>query len=241
MKTRSTLFFFFLLFLLVSLTNISQAQRGRYNSYYPIRGQYFSSIPGVSFSLQFGGHPYYYSSGSFYRPYGNFFEIAAPPFGLHVNILPRGSRMLRINGYPYHYFNGVFYRPNARDFEVVPAPVGAEVSSIPSDSKTMVIDGEKYYEYNGTYFRGHVKPNGELWYIVEGKHGVLNTDRNSVADNNAEQQTDNRPAIGEVFDKLPSDYKTVVINSKKFFVSPGHVYYEEVLDGNQVRYKVAGK
>jgi hypothetical protein len=65
-----------------------------------------------------------------------------------------------------------------------------------------VINGGKYYEYNGTYFKDHVKPNGELWYTVEGKHGVLNTEKNDLADNNA---TANRqpPSIGEVFDKLP--------------------------------------
>jgi hypothetical protein len=230
MKTRSSLHFFFLLFTLVSLANISHAQRGRYNR-----------VPGVSISLQFGGNPYYYSAGSYYRPYGSFFEIVAPPFGLHVSVLPRGSRKLRINGYPYYYFNGIFYRPNTRDFEIVPAPVGAEVASVPGDSKTMTIDGEKYFEYNGTYFKAHVKPNGEIGYVVEGKHGVLNTERNRVADNNAQQQTDIRPSIGEVFDKLPADYKTVVINSKKYFLSPDNVYYEEVIDGNQVRYKVAGK
>jgi hypothetical protein len=241
MKTRSAVPFFFLLFALVSLANNSQAQRGRYNSYYPSRGQYFNRIPGVSFSLQFGGNPYYYANGSFYRPYGSFFEIAAPPFGLHVIMLPRGSHRLRVSGYPYYYFNGVFYRPNTRDFEIVQAPVGAEVPSIPGDSRTMVIDGEKYYEYNGTYFKTHIKPNGEIWYVVEGKHGVLHTDRNSVADNRTQQQTDDRPSIGEVFDRLPSGCKTVVINSKKYFLSSDNVYYEEVLDGNQVRYRVAGK
>ncbi len=223
MKTRSTLKSFFVFFLLVGLANQLQAQRGRYDSYYPSRGSYLS--------LQLGVGPLY----------GGFFGIAAAPFGLRVNVLPRGYWPLEIGGYPYYYYNGIFYRKNKRDYEAVQAPVGAEVPSIPNDSKAVVINGAKYYEYKGTYFKDLVKPNGELWYTVEGKHGVLNTDKNSVADTNSQQQTDNRPSIGEVFDKLPTDYKTIVINSKKFFVSPDHVYYEEVIDGNQVRYKVAGK
>ncbi len=247
MKTRSTLLKFICLSILLAVTVMaSQAQRGRhygYGSSYPIRGQRFVNIAGPYISLQFGGNPYYYSGGSFYRPYGSYFEIAAPPFGLHVNILPRGYWPLRLGGYPYFYFNGIFYRQSNNDYEVVQAPVGADVPSIPRDSKAMVIDGEKYYEYNGTYFKDHIKPNGELWYTVEGKHGVLNTDRNSIAENNPpmQQQQDNKPAIGEVFDKLPADYKTVVINSKKYFLSSNNVYYEEVIDGKQVRYKVAGK
>jgi hypothetical protein len=223
MKTPSTLKFFFAFFLLISLANPLQAQRGRYDSYYPSRGS--------SLSLQLG-------VGSWY---GGFLGIAVPPFGLRVNVLPRGYWPLEIGGYPYYYYKGIFYRKNKRDYEVVQAPVGAEVPSIPNDSKTVVINGGKYYEYNGTFFKDHVKPNGELWYTVEGKHGVLNTVKNDLADSNMQPQTDNRPSIGEVFDKLPSDYKTVVINSKRFFVSTDHVYYEEVMDGYQVRYKVAGK
>jgi hypothetical protein len=250
MKTRSTLHFFFLFFLLLSLANILQAQRGRSYNSYPVRGQYFSRVPGISLNLQFGGNPYYYSGGSYYRPYGNYFEIAVPPLGLRVNLLPRGYWPLQISGYHYYYSNGIFYRKNKCDYEVVQAPVGAEIPSIPRDSKVMVIDGEKYYEYNGTYFKDYVKVNGELWYTVEGKHGILNTDRNNVTDNTpqpvqlsqpVQPSADTRPSIGEVFDKLPADCKTVVINSKKYFISADNVYYEEVIDGKQVRYKVTGK
>lgn len=227
--------------LLVSVSVNAGAQRGRHY-YYPVRGQQFNRIPGSYISLQFGGNPYYYSGGLFYRPFGTYFSIIAPPFGIHVNILPRNYWPLRIGGNPYFYSNGIFYRQTNRDYEVVQAPVGADVPSIPRDAKTMVIDGEKYYEYNGTYFKDHIKPNGELWYTVEGKHGVLNTDRNTAGNYPPPvQQQDNRPAIGEVFDTLPQDTKTVVINSRKYFLSTDNVYYEEVIDGRQVRYKVAGK
>jgi hypothetical protein len=234
------------LFLCLLISVTSQAQRGRHYGYvsrYPVRGQYFNRMPGSYISLNFGGNPFYYSAGLFYRPYGNYFSVTAPPFGIHVNILPRGYWPLRMSGYPYFYHNGIFYRQTNKDYEVVQAPVGAEVPSIPRDSKAMVVDGEKYYEYNGTYFKDYIKPNGELWYTVEGKHGVLNTDKNTAANNYQPPvvQQDTRPSIGEVFDTLPHDYKTIVIDNKKYFVSTDNVYYEEVIDGKQVRYRVAGK
>lgn len=224
-----------------------QAQRGRYYyrpaHYYPVIGQRFGRIPGAYVSLQFGGNPFYYSSGLFYRPYGSYFAVTAPPFGIHVNILPRGYWPLRVNNYPYFYYNGSFYRQTASDYEVVQAPVGADVPSIPRDAKTTVIDGEKYYEYNGNYFKDHVKPNGELWYTVVGKHGVLNTDKSNISGNYTEESApqDNRPAIGEVFDNLPADTKTIVLNNKKYYLSSDNVYYEEVMDGRQRRFRVAGK
>jgi len=269
MKTKSTLVkIVFSFILLAAVTNSLHAQRNRhYDSwrYYPYSGQHFLSIPGPYISLQFGGNPYYYSSGLFYRPYGNYFEVAPPPFGIHINVLPRGYWPLNWGGYPYYYYNGIFYRRDNNDYEVVQAPVGASVPALPRDARPVVIDGEKFYEYNGSYFKDYIKPNGELWYTVEGKHGVLNTDRNNTASNNndplpqqqpqpqsrqslttpqtqTQAQTNNsKPAIGDVFDTLPNDYKTVVINSKKYFVTADNVYYEEVIDGKQVRYKVAGK
>lgn len=245
MKTKST-YWKVCLILCLSVSVATQAQRGRHYSYgggyYPVRGQFFSRLPGMFLSLNFGGNPYYYSGGAYYRPYGAYFSVTVPPFGLHVNVLPRGYWPLRMGNYPYYYHNGIFYRQTNRDYEVVQAPVGAEVPSIPRDAKAMVIDGEKYYEYNGTYFKDYIKPNGELWYTVEGKHGVLNTDKNTNANNYpTPPPADMRPSIGEVFDTLPAGCKTIVINNKKYFLSADNVYYEEVMDAKQARYRVAGK
>lgn len=235
------------LVLCILVATAAQAQRGRYHSYgryYPVYGQRFARIPGAYISLNFGGNPYYYSSGLFYRPYGSYFSITTPPFGIHVNVLPRGYWPLRIAGNPYFYYNGTFYRQTTNDYEVVQAPVGADVPSLPRDAKTVVIDGSKYYEYNGSYFKDHVTRNGELWYTVMGKHGVLNTERDNAYPPEQpvpEETKDARPAIGQVFDSLPADTKTIVISSKKYYLSPDNVYYEEVIDGKQTRYKVAGR
>jgi hypothetical protein len=121
-----------------------------------------------------------------YPAYGQ--RVASPPFGIRVNILPSGYFPFYTGGYPYYYSNGVFYRTvnRTRDYEVIEAPVGAEVPSLPSEARTMVIDGEKFYSVNGTYFKDAVKTNGELWYRVVGRNGVLNT--NKQPDIYAQQQ-----------------------------------------------------
>lgn len=349
MKLNSTFvkLSFAFLAVLITASITTQAQRGRsyyrYAKFYPSYGQRFISMPGPYVSIRFGGVPYYYSGGLFYRPYGSYFQVAFPPFGLRVGILPSMYHPMMIAGNPYYYANGIFYRPSAstRDYEVVQAPVGAEVPSLPAETKTMVIDGEKFYSLNGTYFKDVVKPNGELWYKVVGKNGVLNTFKNDPQNNPSYQQpaypqqapqnaypqtapqqtqpynqpqqeeqpaaqqapvqqpaavmpagpaqpssatqsssiqpvngvreavrrnpqakpseetpvagTDStqwtapdlvlhdNPGLGWVVDRLPKDCKTVTINNKKYFLSPDNTYYEEFIDGRQVRYKVVGK
>lgn len=247
MKRKITLVPFVLLLVLsISLLTV-HAQRGyehHYYSnwrYYPSRGQVFMRMPGSFISLQFEGNPYYYSGGLFYRPYGSYFSVVVPPFGIHVGRLPIGYWSFHLGGYPYYYYNGIFYRQLNREYEVVQAPVGAEVPALPRDARTLVIDGEKYYAYNGTFFKESTRPNGEIWYTVEGKHGVLRTDRDTQNPEPTPPATNKQPAIGDSTDRLPEGCKTIVINGRKYFVSPGNVYYEELIEGNTLRYKVVGK
>jgi hypothetical protein len=54
--------------------------------------------------------------------------------------------------------------------------------------KTIVINGEKFYELNGTYYKDEIRNNGELWYRVMGKNGVVNTDRDNSTYNNRNTQ-----------------------------------------------------
>jgi hypothetical protein len=146
---------------------------------------------------------------------------------------------------PYFYFNGIFYRQQNKEYEVVKAPVGAQVPAIPRDAKVMVVDGSKYYEYNGTYFKEFINQDGQIWYSVEGKQGVLNTDNNNPNTNNQPSTTNVQqkalPKICDVLDHLPTDAKTIVINGRKYFFTPDNVYYEEFIDGNSLKYKVVGQ
>jgi hypothetical protein len=180
---------------LISLGISSQAQKPRrYQQarYYPAVQRYYTSIPGPYMSINYAGDPYYYSAGVFYRPHNGYYNVVAPPYGIRVNVLPPAYYPITMGGNPYYYSQGVFYRssPREQDYEVVQAPVGAEVPSLPAEAKTMMIDGEKYYSLNGTYFKDASKPNGELWYKVVGKNGVLNTYKNTAGNY---QQPQNYP------------------------------------------------
>ncbi len=206
-------------------------------------------LPSSYLRLSFGGYPYYFADGLFYASYGDYYGLIAPPFGLTLGILPRGYWGFNFGGFPYYYYSGVFYRPTEdKKYQVVQAPVGAEVPALPKDAKPIVVNDQKLYEYLGTYYKEVMGADGKLKYVVQGKDGVLNTDKQpEVSLSNANSTVNNAPvtiytpSVGDIVLQLPSQFKVVIINNKKLYVTPENIYYEEFIDGNILKYKVVGK
>jgi hypothetical protein len=218
----------------------------------PYGGMY--RLPSSHLRLSFGGYPYYFADGLFYAAYGDYFGLVAPPFGLTLGFLPRGYWGFNWGGYPYYYYSGVFYKPTEdKKYQVVVPPVGAEVPSIPKEAKAIVVNDQKLYEYLGTYYKEVMGADGKIKYIVQGKDGVLNTDnvKDSVAgydhnyihnhDTNAQPATIYTASVGDIVLQLPSQTMVVIVNGKKLYVTPEHIYYEEFVDGNVLKYKIVGK
>ena len=214
----------------------AQRGRGRYrhHSYGPYRGQRVVHIAGPRVIVPYRGISFHYSNGYYYRPYGGYFRVVAPPIGIHINILPRGYRRIYVRDVPYYYYGGTYYRPGAGadKYEVIEAPLGASVPELPNGAKVVVINEQKYYELDGTYYKEEIKDNDEIWYTVVGRDGKINTD---------EEYTNDGPYVGDILDELPANSKSVVVNGNKYFVSPDDVYFEETVTNGKVQYKVVGK
>lgn len=217
--------------------------RGHYYGYYAPRA-YNYNRPSVS--IQFGGIPYRYQYGHFYRPYGASFSVVMPPLGIRISTLPPGYRRVVVGPSPYYYYNGIYYRglPD-QQYEVVAPPLGATVNALPPGARVAVIDGQKYYEYNGTYYREEITAGSELSYTVVGTDGVLDTGaiQDYGMDDEMEDSSTNTagPQVGDRFEALPSGAKAIVIRGEKLYASPSGLYYKEVIDGNKVYYEVVGK
>jgi uncharacterized protein DUF6515 len=202
--------------------------------YYPYSGRrVYLNRPSVV--LSFGGNPYNYLDGNFYRPYGSYFEMVIPPVGIHVNLLPRGYRRVWVGPNDYYYYQGTFYRHSEDYYEVIAPPVGAEVAELPEGATAIVIDNKKYYQFQGIYFKETIKQDGEIWYTVTGKKGVM------TSEPSAGIPQYNYPRAGAEVSRLPEGCKTVVINNQKYFVSADDIYYQEKIDNNQIYYKVVEK
>ena len=162
-------------------------------------------------------------------------------------MLPYGYWGFNFGGYPYYYHTGIYYQQEDNVYKVVQALIGATVPNIPKEAKEVIINNEKYYEYNGTYYKAMTKEDGSVWYLVAGLNGVLNT--NAITGENASIVSSPEVTIvktiqytiGDIVDHLPSDCKVIVLNNKKYFVSPTNIYFEEFIENNTLKYKVVGK
>jgi len=100
------------------------------------------------------------------------------------------------------------------------------VPTIPEGASSIVIDGQQFYELNGVYYKPVVNDQKQTVYEVAGRDGVLNTDGDNVAPDDA------APKVGDVVNELPDGCHKVSVNGKKYHVSPNGIYYQAFLDND---------
>lgn len=182
----------------------------------------------------FGRPGYGYRPGfgrPYYRPYYSYYNFYRPFLGFRIGVLPYGYYPFWYGPNQFYYSGGLFYQQNNDQYEVVTPPVGAEVPNLPSDANQVTINGVDYYEYKGVYYTQKQNADGKSVYVVAGKDGVLNTTDGPVDTHN----------IGDIINQLPEGCREVTIKNEKYFVSPDDVYYEEIVDGTNITYRVIGK
>ncbi|WP_293307651.1 DUF6515 family protein [Pedobacter sp. UBA5917] len=179
--------------------------------------------PGYGYRPGFG-RPYY-------RPYYSYYNFYRPFLGFRIGVLPYGYYPFWYGPNQFYYSGGLFYQQNNDQYEVVTPPVGAEVPNLPSDANRVTINGVDYYEYKGVYYTQKENADGKTVYVVAGKDGVLNTGDSTADTHN----------IGDIINQLPEGCREVTIKNEKYFVSPDDVYYEEIVDGTNITYRVIGK
>jgi hypothetical protein len=216
--------------------------RGSYQSYRPqvvVAPRYggysrYSAPPRTSVSIVFGGNPYYYSGGSYYRPYNGYYRHVMPPIGLQIGILPVGYIPIMVGRNEYYFSQGIYYRrSDNRNYQVVDAPMGAQLAALPSGAKSVVVNGEKFYELNGTYYKKDRNYKGEDVYIVVGKNGEI--------DNTDEVPAPAAPAIGDKVAQLPANSKTITLNGEKLYIGPDDTYFKAENDGSYTVVGLASK
>ena len=224
------------------------AQRGRWQDnhyrHYNYSRNYVSVNVGPRYNYRPNYQPYH-SPVSRYRPnYRPVYRSSGayvhfgPVFGVRVNALPFGYSRIVVGSNPYYYNDGIYYRNyNNSGYEVVAPPLNATVNRLPSNATVTVIDGQKYYQVGGTFYQEEFSENNKQSYRVVGTDGVINTD-NANTEENLNAYDEVIPTLGSRYDELPAESKVQVINQQKYFVSPGGVYYKEVIEGDKIRYEV---
>jgi len=168
-----------------------------------------------------------YRAGAFYRP--GFGYYGYPHIGFYLGFLPFGYYPFYWGAGLYYYYDGIFYSPyDNGGYQVITPPLGAAVPTLPQGATPIKIDGVQYYEASGVYYKATTDDKGKVMYVVAGRDGVLNTD-GSATDPNAGVAM---PKVGDMVNQLPDDCHKVILNGKRYFVSPDGIYYEKVTDPN---------
>ncbi|MCC7402668.1 MAG: hypothetical protein IT214_14405 [Chitinophagaceae bacterium] len=219
---------------------------------YRVRGYHsYYSRPVVSVNLGiragYGYYPYYPRVYRYYPP--------GISVGLRIGTLPFGFNTIYVGPRLFYYYDGIYYRPYGdNEYEVASPPLGAKVPALPGNARITLINGQKYYVSNGTYYKEEITDNNDILYKVVGVNGKLNTDDsidNDDDDSGGNVQPGNNGAVqknekgvikvGGQVDELPTGSKAVVINMQKYFLDPSGTYYQEVVDGNRIHYKIVGR
>jgi hypothetical protein len=175
-----------------------------------------------------GGNHYVYHNHGYYN------TGYLPRIGFRCTVLPYGYYPFFWGDAQYYFSDGLFYEYENDEYTVVEPPIGAEVTALPSDAQSIVINGQQYYESQGVYYQPYTKDDGSQVYVVAGKDGELNT--NTVQDNQPKA-----PQIGDIVTQLPPNCRKIAVSGQKLFVSPDGIYYQPVVDANNVTtYKIVG-
>lgn len=163
-----------------------------------------------------------------------------PSLGFYFNALPFGYYPFYMGSSLYYYYDGIFYRPYDEGYVVTAPPVGAAVPGLPKGAKAIMIDNQQFFEYNGVYYKIVINDKGDKVYVVAGKDGVLNTDKNDGNNGDDNGAVNQVPRVGDIVNQLPENARRVTLNGKKYYVTAEDIYLEETkdADGNTV-YRIA--
>jgi hypothetical protein len=209
----------------------------------PPFGIHISSLPMGYRSFNVGPSPYYYYGGVYYKPYsGNQYEVVKPPLGAVVNELPPGAKATVVNGKKYYQYSGTYYEESINDNNRLEYTV-VGTDGVLNTENAAAGNNRNYNSDNDQRSADNNNNNQRSADNNRNNQGTSDNNSNNrrSADNSNDNQRSAVPAVGDRFEDLPADSKSVVINNEKLYISPSGLYYKEIVSGNQVYYEVVGR
>jgi hypothetical protein len=106
--------------------NDNRGNGGNWNNGHRPPPRVINRLPGGYRDYHWNGNRYYYSGGSWYRPYGSSFVSIGVPYGLFVTTLPGAYNSFWYGGSRYFYADDTYYtyEPVRRGYVVTRSPYG---------------------------------------------------------------------------------------------------------------------
>lgn len=194
----------------------------------PPPGTIVRGLPPGTVRRTYGGVNYYYRSNTYYREREDGgYEIVSAPLGASLDKLPIGSKPRKIDGSYFYEHNGIFYKlekdDNGRIQYIIVGKNGELRMQEADEMRGDKISNDGEYEDDSNdedYDAAPIVKNGN---VEEGSPSETATG-NSVW-----------PEVGDRFDNLPRNSRSITVNGENLYISPNGIYYKEVTeDGNTV-------
>lgn len=203
---------------------------------FPGVGIYLSTLPRGYSRYYYGGDPYYYYNDRYYRESDRGgYEAVAPPLGATVRRLPPGTRERIIDGDTYYEFDGIFFvedrDENGKRVYIV---VGTD-GNLDTDAARSRSYEDRSPAYPDRNLRNNRADNREM---NSDKSEAPKKDAPQVRESGNAKNYQIRPQIGDRFEILPKDTRTITVNGEKQFESPSGTYYKEVIENGKTVYEV---
>lgn len=204
-----------------------------------VLGSRVHSLPPGARRVYYGGITYYYRGNTYYRERerGDGYEVVEPPLGASLERLPPGARKRVINGQIYYEHNGNYYM-NDDDQYIIVGKGGRldtdEALRRRAESRDNRYDDEydeQQYDSQSTFDDDEI--------TVRNANEAGNRANNRAAPAATDEVYGSvGPQVGDRFETLPRNSKTIKVGGETQYESPSGTRYKEVLENGKTVYEV---
>jgi len=216
-----------------------------------VLGSRVQSLPSGTRRVYYGNIPYYYRGNTYYRERerGDGYEVVEPPLGATLDRLPSGARKRVIDSQIYYEYRGIYYMSSDYDKYIVVGKGGRldteEALRRRADAREDRDYDDEYdsrdgdYRDDDSYNRRPSRSNDQEVVVrnanEEYDREMKNTDRARTGE---DAVYNTRPQMGDRFESLPRNVKTITVGSQTQYESPSGTRYKEINEDGKIVYEV---
>lgn len=191
-------------------------------------GYRIKKLPPRPRMIVYCGRTYYYYNNVYYRPWGSYYVVSRPPFGVCIDIALREAHMASIRFAYYHNVYRTFdiLDDNYRKINEQNRVIAQNNATIAAQNAAMALNSERAlssYELARQLGLVQSYANASIEYFYE--DGVFYTI------NKKNQYEVIVPPAGALVAELPDDYEIIVLNGIEYYQVDDTVYRLTLVDG----------
>lgn len=219
-------------------------------------GSRMHRLPPGTRRVYYGGVPYYYRNNTYYRERerGDGYEVVEAPLGSSLQRLPMPARKREINGNIYYEYNGTYYMRDNDDSGESRYIVVGKGGRLDTDEALRQRDTyreDSDYDEDTDYDSRHRnypdddysnrRSRSEEDVVVRNANEdyIRESNRNTTGSSaNGDEVYEVGPQVGDRFEKLPRNTKTITVSGQTVYESPSGTRYKEVNENGKIVYEV---